>query len=123
MKGGFHPYDANAHSEGITPMKLTMDSSQIHKYASTGNLLVYNSETNLSNIRVPINLAATHDAVVGQNKEQDLMNNQMTLKDVKKYNPFIMKKKSYKIRKTPVEIRKKRHFDAFIKGINVFYKI
>ena len=53
-----------------------------------------------------------------ENNEEGLINEHGShVREVKKYNPFAMKKKSYKInKKTPIELRKNKHFDEFIKG-------
>lgn len=50
------------------------------------------------------------------------MENKDQFRDIRKYNPFTMKKKAYKIKATPIQIKKNRHFDAFLKGTILLLK-
>jgi hypothetical protein len=118
----------NSHgdSDAQTPLKMTLDSNELKKglvtSGSAGNLN-QNYTWDYSGRRgqvIPPNLATTNDAVLIQNSDIDLLQEDpnKSTRNLLRFNPFSMKKKSYQIRKTPIGRQKNRHFEEFIKPQN-----
>jgi hypothetical protein len=113
-------------SEAQTPLKMTLDSNELKKgFATSGSAgnLNQNYTWDYSGGRgqvIPPNLATTNDAVLIQNSDIDLLqeNPNNSSRNLLRFNPFSMKKKSYQIRKTPIGRQKNRHFEEFIKPRN-----